>query len=133
MRLAIIVHAAVSGAGIWNDLSYSGTADNWVQTDIRYDGRAPWEDFERYWRESPISAAANIRTPTLVAIGGIDQRIPTSQGYEMYRALQRLEVPSELLVFPGEGHRFRRPSHKRILVDTAIDWIERHLGSGTSE
>jgi dipeptidyl aminopeptidase/acylaminoacyl peptidase len=125
--------AAASGAGLWNDISYFGTADNFVQNDVRNLGQAPWEDLENYWEESPISGAANITTPTLIVIGGADRRVPTTQGYELYRALVRLGVPAELLVFPREPHRFREPAHKLAKVRAEIRWLDRYVLGKSAE
>jgi dipeptidyl aminopeptidase/acylaminoacyl peptidase len=119
--------AAASGAGIWNDISYFGTADNFIQNDVRNNATAPWENLENYWKESAISRAGNISTPTLVTIGGADRRVPTTQGYELYRALVRLGVPAELLVFPEEPHGFRQPKHKLTKVKAELRWIDRYL------
>ena len=119
--------AAASGAGIWNDISYFGTADNFVQNDVRNNGTAPWENLENYWKESAISRAGNITTPTIITIGGADRRVPTTQGYELYRTLVRLGVPTEFLVFPGEPHGFRGPKHKLTKVKAEIRWIDRYL------
>ncbi len=119
--------AAASGAGIWNDISYFGTADNFIQNDVRNHGAAPWENLESYWEESAISRAGDITTPTLVTIGGADRRVPTSQGHELYRALVRLGVPAELLVFPGEPHGFQQPGHKLTKVRAEIRWIDHYL------
>lgn len=90
-------------------------------------GAPPWENLENYWQESAISRAGAIRTPTLITIGGADRRVPTSQGYELYRALVWLEVPSRLLVFPGEPHGFQKPSHKRTKVRAEIAWLDHYL------
>jgi len=123
--------AAASGAGIWNDISYFGTADNFVQNIVRNLNRPPWDALESYWEESAISGAGNIVTPTIITIGGADRRVPTTQGYELYRTLVWLDVPTRLLVFPGEGHGFSKPSHKLIKVRAEIDWLDRWiLGDG---
>jgi len=118
---------ACSGAGIWNDLSYFGTADNFINNDVRNLGKAPWEDLQNYWQESAISGAGNIKTPTLITHGGADRRVPTSQGYELYRSLVRLGVPCEFLVFPGEDHWFQKPSHKMAKVKAEIAWLDHYL------
>lgn len=119
--------AAASGAGIWNDISYFGTADNFVQNIVRNLNRPPWEAFEEYWKESAVSGAANITTPTIITIGGADRRVPTTQGYELYRTLVWLDVPTRLLVFPGEPHGFRKPSHKLAKVRAEIDWLDGYV------
>jgi len=119
--------AAASGAGLWNDISYFGTADNFIQNDVRNLGLAPWENLQNYWEESPISGAGNITTPTLIVIGGADRRVPTTQGYELYRALVRLGVPAELLIFPGEDHGFVQPAHKLTKVRAEIRWLDHYI------
>jgi len=119
--------AAVSGASFWNDISYFGSSDSWIQTDVRYRGKAPWEDLKRFWRESPISRAASITTPTLFYVGDADRRAPPSQSFEAFRALTRQGVPTELLVFPGEGHEFSKPKHKLMAVKAEIDWLSHYL------
>ena len=119
--------AAASGAGIWNDISYFGTADNFVQNIVRNLNRPPWEAFEEYWKESAASGAGNISTPTIITIGGADRRVPTPQGYELYRTLTWLDVPSRLLVFPGEPHGFRKPAHKLAKVRAEIEWLDRYV------
>lgn len=119
--------AASSGAGIYDDISYFGTADNFVQNIVRNDGKPPWENLDNYWKESAISGAGNIKTPTLVLNGGADRRVPTTQGYELYRALVWLGVPARHLVFPGEGHGFREPSHKLTKVRAELDWMDHYL------
>jgi len=122
---------AASGAGLWNDASYFGSSDNFAQTDIRYDGLAPWEDPERFWDESPISRAGNIDTPTLIVFGGADRRVPVEQGLELYRALEYRGVPAELLVFPGQAHGFTRPEYKLKKVQAELAWIDRYMKGTT--
>jgi len=119
--------AAASGAGLWNDISYFGTADNFIQNDVRNLGLAPWENLQNYWEESAISGAGNITTPTLIVIGAADRRVPTTQGYELYRALIRLGVPAELLIFPGEDHGFVQPVHKLTKVRGEIRWLDHYI------
>jgi dipeptidyl aminopeptidase/acylaminoacyl peptidase len=119
--------AAASSAGVWNYTSRFGTANNFYVADILYLHKNPWDDVERYWGESAISRAGDIKTPTLVMHGGNDRGVPTMQGYELYRALVRLKVPTELIVFPGEGHIFRKPSHKLTKVRAELAWFDHYL------
>jgi dipeptidyl aminopeptidase/acylaminoacyl peptidase len=119
--------AACSGSGVWNDISYFGTADNTIQNDIRNLGKAPWEDMKTYWEESPISGSGNIRTPTLISIGGSDRRVPTAQAHEMYRAVVRAGAPCQLLIFPGEGHVLSKPSHRRTKVEAEMAWLDHYI------
>jgi len=119
--------AACSSSGVYNDISYFGTADNSIQNEVRDSNKAPWEDFRTYWEESPISRAGSIKTPTLVIIGGVDRRVPTLQANELYRALVYAGVPSELLVFPGEGHIFNKPLHRLKKVERELWWLDHYV------
>ena len=57
------------------------------------------------WRtQSPLTYAAKFRTPTLVTIGEKDYRVPLNNSLEYWTVLQRQQVPSRLVVFPGENH-----------------------------
>jgi dipeptidyl aminopeptidase/acylaminoacyl peptidase len=120
--------AACVGAGIWNWISFFGTSDmGYIFTDGLFKGQPPWENFKNYWEESGISRAEDIRTPTLIVHGSVDRRIPTSQAYELYRALLWLNVPTELFIFPEEGHSFKKPSHKLTKVRAEISWFDHFL------
>ncbi|MFC1528804.1 S9 family peptidase [Candidatus Latescibacterota bacterium] len=119
--------AACSGSGVWNETSCFIAYFGFIFSDFLFMGNAPWENFRNYWEESAISRAGNIRTPTLVTHGGADRNVPTSQGYEFYRALVRLDVPTELLVFPGEEHGFQKPSHKLTKVKAQIAWLDHYI------
>ena len=59
--------------------------------------------------------------PTLVVHSEEDWRCPVEQAQRMYVALKRRGVPTELLLFPGEGHelsRSGRPRHRLARLDT---------------
>jgi dipeptidyl aminopeptidase/acylaminoacyl peptidase len=119
--------AAVSGAGVWNELSAFSTTILSDFDDQLFNGKAPWEDRDRYWNESAISNAGNITTPTLFTHGESDPIVPPSQGYEAYRALTRLGVDTELILFPEEGHGFSKPSRKLSKLKAEIEWLDHYI------
>jgi dipeptidyl aminopeptidase/acylaminoacyl peptidase len=125
--------AAASGAGDWNETSAFGTGDTFYWYHVMNGGKPPWENLEQYWTESGISTSGRVRTPTIFTHGDADRVVPTSQGYEGYRSLVWLGVPTELLIFPDEGHVFRKPSHKRTKVMAELAWFDKYLLGKTSE
>src|SRR5579862_232293 len=118
--------AAVAGAGIANWLSYYGqnSIDQWM---IPYFGASVYDDPAVYAKSSPITFIKNVKTPTLVVVGERDGECPTPQSYEFWHALKTLAVPTELVVYPGEGHMFRQTDHKRDVIERTIAWFERYL------
>jgi len=121
-----LFRAAATGSGAWDHLSLFGTARGPMWAEAFYGGKAPWEDFERWWDESPVSGLGRVRTPTLIVTGERDGGAP-AQANEMYNGLLGRGVPVESLVFPGEGHLFTRPSHKRTKIRAEVSWLEHYL------
>jgi dipeptidyl aminopeptidase/acylaminoacyl peptidase len=122
---------ALPSAGIWDEISSFGVNDGSSLIEYLQLYQWPWENFERYWKESSISGAGNIKTPTLITHGEKDVRVPTSQSYAMYYALDAVGVPVELIIFPEEGHLYRKPSNKLAKVTIELEWIEKYLKKAT--
>ena len=118
--------AAVAGAGIANYQSYYGEngIDQWM---IPYFGASVYDDPGVYARSSPITFIQKARTPTLVVVGERDGECPLPQSYEFWHALKSAQVPTELVVYPGEGHHFMDPAHSLDVIARTIAWFQRFL------
>ncbi|MDX2029778.1 MAG: S9 family peptidase [Blastocatellia bacterium] len=117
---------AAYGAGLSNAVSYWGTADIIHQRE-RLHGGTPWEARKMFDEQSPLTYLTNAKTPTLIFHGEKDDRVPLGQSQETYRTLQRLGVPSELVVYPDQGHGLLVPSYQLDKIRREFAWIERHL------
>jgi len=118
--------AAVAGAGIANWQSYYGEnlIDRWM---IPFFGASVYEDPSVYAKSSPISFITRVKTPTLVVVGEKDAECPAPQSFEFWHALKALGVPTQLVVYPGEGHEFAEPAHRDDRVNRTLAWFEKHL------
>ncbi len=121
-----IFQAIVTGAGVWDGISLCGTGYGRFFADVFFGGKAPWEDFQHWWDESPIGKVGSAKTPTLIVAGERDGAGP-AQAREMYNNLLWRGVPAELILFPGEGHIFAKPSHKKTKIRSEVEWFERYL------
>jgi len=121
--------AAVSGAGIANWQSYYGenSIDQWM---IPYFGSSVYDDPGAYARESAINFIKNVKTPTLVVVGDRDGECPAPQSYEFWHALRDEHVPTQLVIYPNEGHGFVNPEHRRDVMDRAVEWFAKYLPAG---
>jgi dipeptidyl aminopeptidase/acylaminoacyl peptidase len=86
-------------------------------------GGMPWDNPEVYDKWSPSKFTQEFHTPTLVIHGELDFRIPYTQGLQLYTALQLHKVPSELLIFPDEGHWVLKPQNSQLWYKTFLDWV----------
>ncbi len=119
--------AATSGAGVSNMLAGYGT-DAWVR-DWEIEVGLPWEHPEAWLRLSyPFLHADRITTPTLFLCGTDDVTVPLIHSEQMYQALSRLGVPTELVIYPGETHGISRPSFQRDRLQRYLDWYRKWLG-----
>lgn len=83
--------------------------------------------------QSPMTHVDEVTTPTLVIHSEADWRCPVEQGQRWFAALRMRGVPTELLLFPGEGHelsRSGRPRHRRQRFDHILRWWGEHLPVG---
>ena len=97
--------AAVSGAGISNWMSDYGTADIYRTKETEFFG-TPWDPAarERMVKQSPLSHAGAVKTPTLFIHGEVDQRVPYEEGEQMYFALRRRGVPAKMIQYADQPH-----------------------------
>ncbi|RBY97829.1 S9 family peptidase [Blastococcus sp. TF02-8] len=118
--------AAVVERALTDPVGFVGSADiGWYFPD-QYLGTDP----ERLAAQSPMAHAGSITTPTLVIHSEQDWRTPLEQGQRLFVELQRRGVPSELLLFPGEGHelsRSGRPRHRLARFEHLLRWWSRWL------
>src|SRR4051794_40095401 len=118
--------AAISERAFLDPISFVGSSDiGWTFPD-QYLGTDP----ERLAAQSAMTNAAAITTPTLVIHSEEDWRCPLEQGARLFVELTRRGVPSELLLFPGEGHelsRSGRPRHRLARLEHVLRWWARWL------
>jgi dipeptidyl aminopeptidase/acylaminoacyl peptidase len=118
--------AGISERAFLDPVSFVGSADiGWFFPD-GYLGTDP----ERVRAQSAMAGASQISTPTMVIHSEQDWRCPVEQGMRLYVDLKRRGVPTELLVFPGEGHeltRSGRPCHRKARFEHVLRWWARWL------
>ncbi|HUB01334.1 MAG TPA: prolyl oligopeptidase family serine peptidase [Terriglobales bacterium] len=124
--------AAVTGAGGVENVADWGNDDSTFD-DAYFLGGTPWQARQRYDSEAAIFQIDKVRTPTHMVAGGDDIRVPTLESYLLDRALRDLNVPSELLILPGEGHELdKNPWHGKIKVREELKWLQMYGGIGTN-
>jgi dipeptidyl aminopeptidase/acylaminoacyl peptidase len=104
-----------------------GTSDTiWGRE--RSAGGPPWEQAPVWTKQSPLLRMGNLGTPMLVTVGERDYRVPMNNAILMFSALQRMKVPSRLLVFPDENHWVLKGENSRFFYDEVHAWLAKWLG-----
>ncbi|MCL6266896.1 S9 family peptidase [Flagellimonas myxillae] len=126
--------AAVVAKPVMNWISKTLVADNYFYyAEHRYPGQ-PWENFEGYWKFSPISLVGNIETPTMVMVGMNDLRTPPSEAKQLYHALKLRKIETVLVEIPGASHGIaNRPSNLITKIAHTVAWFDKYRTANKNE
>jgi dipeptidyl aminopeptidase/acylaminoacyl peptidase len=116
-------------------VSHAGEVDlttQWGISDGIYgrevmNGGPPWGGSPIWRDQSPITYAANWKTPMLLSIGERDFRVPLGNTLENWATLQRMHVPSRLLVWPDAWHWITKPEDSRHFYEEVHKWLATYL------
>jgi dipeptidyl aminopeptidase/acylaminoacyl peptidase len=128
--------AATSGAGTAFPIALYGVDQYIMQYD--YEIGAPWKVGLEPWIRISYAFlhADQITTPTLFLGGEKDFNVPLVGGEQMYQALRSLNVPTQLVIYPGQNHGIARPSYQKDRMERYLAWYAKYLkpaeGAATS-
>lgn len=121
-----IFKALVSHDGNFNPVSSYGTTEELWFDEWEFKG-TPWDNRELYEKFAPMNFVRSFKTPMLVIHGQLDYRLDVSEGFQMFTALQRMNVPSKMLYFPDEGHWVLKPLNSELWHQTVLEWLANYL------
>lgn len=106
---------------------YGSTEEMWF---ANWDIGGPYSDprfKELYKKHDPINYAANWNTPIMVIHGGLDYRVPETQGMEAFQLAQLKGIKSRFIYFPDEGHWIHKPQNGILWQREFYRWLEETL------
>jgi len=117
--------AISTGAGTMNWLSMYAQSDvqrvrQWYMGD-----KLPYDDFDRWFAQSPMKYIKNAKTPTMIHVVSGDPRVPRPQSEELHMALKKLGVPTEFFVYPGNSHGIPAARDQYTKAMAEFRWMEK--------
>jgi dipeptidyl aminopeptidase/acylaminoacyl peptidase len=88
-------------------------------------GASPRDVPDRYRERSPINFVKNIKGDLLIVQGSKDPNVTQDNVEAVTKALQRENIPYELITFEDEGHGIARPKNLRVLYPRLADFFYR--------
>jgi dipeptidyl aminopeptidase/acylaminoacyl peptidase len=82
---------------------------------------------------SPLTSAAKIKTPLMIAQGANDPRVNHAESEQIVIALRDRGFPVEYLLIPDEGHGFARPVNNMASLMAAENFLAKYLGGRHQE
>lgn len=118
--------AACSGAGSAMQLSMYGVDEYVLQYETELG--QPWKNLNKWLQVSyPFLKADKIKTPTLFMACEKDFNVPTPGAEQMYQSLRSNNVPSQLVIYPGQHHGITTPSYQADRYARYIEWFGKYL------
>lgn len=119
--------AFVCHAGIFNTQSMQlATEELWFP---KWEFKGfPWDSpaTKALWeKHSPHNAYMNFKKPMLVIHGEQDYRVVYTDALQLYNMHQLKGIPSQLLLFPDEGHFVAKPANSKLWYETVLNWFDR--------
>ena len=120
--------AAVAGAPVTDLYDEYNLADGNVSARYSFKG-SPYmgENLKDYRAQSPITYAAQMKTPTLILHDTGDARVTITQGYSLYHALKDNGVPVKFIVYPVAGHFPGDPVRAMDVDRRWVEWMDQYL------
>lgn len=126
--------AAVVAKPVINWTSMIGTSDIYTFMSRYWFTDVPWNDYEQYWKRSPLSLVGNVKTPTMVLTGELDVRTPMSESEQYYGALRLEGVESALVRMQGAYHTIAaKPSNLARKVGHILAWFDKYKEDSTAK
>lgn len=122
--------AFIAHDGMFNfEAQYLETDEMWFEN---WDIGGPFWDkknkiAQRSFATSPHKFIQNWDTPILVIHGGLDFRIPYTQGMQAFDAALLKGIPAEFLFFPNENHWVLKPQNGILWQRTFFNWLDHWL------
>ena len=119
--------AISSGAGTSNWISMYAQSDVQRNRQFYLGNKLPYDDFDAYWRQSPLKYIKNAKTPTMIHVVEGDPRVPSPQSVELHMALKQLGVPTELFMYPGSTHGIPDPRNQLAKAVSEMAWMDYYV------
>lgn len=118
-RAAVAQNAVTDLTMMW------GLSDlqSWTEWEF---GQRPWEVPDAMRDHSPLTHVGKVQTPTLILHSREDRRVPLPMGLAFYRSLRARQVPTQMVIYPDEGHNIRQPRHREDVLRRTLEWFNKH-------
>ncbi len=120
--------AAMAGAPVTDVYDEYNLSDGNVGDRYGFKG-SPFvgDNLKDYRAQSPITYAAQMKTPTLIMHDTGDARVTVTQGYSLYHALKDNGVPVKFIAYPVAGHFPGDPVRAMDVDRRWVEWMDQYL------
>jgi dipeptidyl aminopeptidase/acylaminoacyl peptidase len=113
--------------GVVNFATFFAHTEPWMAAISKVEYGDPDRDADLLRDLSPIHKVDRVTAPTLVLHGANDTNVPVVEAEQVVESLKRRGVPVDYVLFPDEGHGFRKIPNRIRSTVSIVRWFEKYL------
>lgn len=119
--------AGVNIYGLVNFKTFFEQTEPWMASISKIEYGDPDTEGDMLDALSPIHKMDRVVAPTLVLHGANDTNVPVYEAEQVVQKLREREVPVEYIMFPDEGHGFRKEENRIATATAIVNWFTKYL------
>jgi dipeptidyl aminopeptidase/acylaminoacyl peptidase len=116
--------------GVVNFDTFFKHTEGWMAAISKVEYGDPEKEADLLRRLSPIHRVDRVRAATIVLHGANDTNVPVVEAEQVVDSLKKRNVPVEYVLFPDEGHGWRKTVNRVRATVAIVQWFEKHLKGG---
>ncbi len=120
--------AGVNLFGVVNFATFFARSEPWMAAISTVEYGDPKTQAELLARLSPIHKLDKIQAALMVQHGANDTNVPVVEAEQIVDAMKARGVPVEYLLFPDEGHGWRKTPNRVKSTTGMVEFFRKHLG-----
>jgi dipeptidyl aminopeptidase/acylaminoacyl peptidase len=113
--------------GVVNFETFFANTEPWMAAISTVEYGDPRTEADLLRRLSPIHRVDRVTAPTIVLHGANDTNVPVGEAEQVVESLKRRGVPVEYVLFPDEGHGWRKTGNRIRSAVAIVSWFDRYL------
>lgn len=113
--------------GIVNFETFFAHTQPWMAAISTIEYGDPVKEKDLLRQLSPLHKLERVKAPTLVLHGANDTNVPVVEAEQVVESLKKRGVPVDYVLFPDEGHGFRKTPNRVRSAVAIVRWFEQHL------
>jgi dipeptidyl aminopeptidase/acylaminoacyl peptidase len=113
--------------GVVNFETFFKHTEPWMAAISKVEYGDPDTQADLLKRLSPIHKVDRVTAPTIVLHGANDTNVPVVEAEQVVESLKKRGVPVEYVLFPDEGHGWRKTPNRIRSAVAVTKWFEKYL------
>lgn len=113
--------------GVVNFETFFKNTQPWMAAISKIEYGDPDKEAEMLRQLSPLTRIDRVKAPTIVLHGANDTNVPVIEAEQVVENLKKRNVPVEYVLFPDEGHGWRKTPNRIRSTVAIVKFFEKHL------